>query len=301
VATRSPHPNRQVMGASRAQLRRNPVTAGHRAWVERHTGARVTRVRRLVGASSTAVHGLTLADGRRVALRRYAWTAFMEAEPDAPQREVDSLRFARAHALPVPDVLAADVTGHEIGDGVPALLMSFVPGRPVAVPDVEALAEVAAAIHAIDADGFAHEYFPWYADTTVAPPPDSVQPSLWTRAIELWHTAVPPYEPRFIHRDFHPGNVLWSRGRATGVVDWPNGCRGPRGCDVAHCRDNLLTLAGERAADEFTAAYEAVTGEAHHPFWELASVLEHGPSWWTGPRLAESEPRLARAVADLGG
>jgi aminoglycoside phosphotransferase (APT) family kinase protein len=289
------------MGANRPELRRNPVTARHRAWVSGHTGSRVTGVRRLAGASSTAVHGLVLADGRRVVLRRYAWAAYMQAEPDAPQREVDSLVFARAHALAVPDVLAADVTGHEVGDGVPALLMSFVPGRAIAVPDLTSLAEVAATIHSLDADGFAHEYFPWYADTTLAPPPGSAQPSLWTRAIELWHTAMPPYEPRFIHRDFHPGNVLWSRGRPTGIVDWPNGCRGPRGCDVAHCRTNLISLSGEGAADTFTAAYESLTGERHHPFWELAAVLEHGPSWWTEAQLEEMEPRLARAVADLGG
>jgi hypothetical protein len=95
--------------------------------------------------------------------------------------------------------------------------------------------------------------------------------------------------------------VLWARGRPTGVVDWANACSGPRGCDVAHCRENLVALSGDDAADQFTAAYEAITGEAHHPFWELASVLEHGPSNWTEHRLAASEFRLARAVAELSG
>ncbi|WP_081412680.1 phosphotransferase [Fictibacillus gelatini] len=26
----------------------------------------------------------------------------------------------------------------------------------------------------------------------------------------------------FIHRDYHPCNVLWEDGRLTGVVDWVN-------------------------------------------------------------------------------
>ena len=301
MARDASHPNRRVLGELRPELRRAPVTPVVRAWIARHAGTDVVRVRRLPGASTTAVHGVRLASGRRLVVRRYAWSGFLEAEPDAPLREVDALTFALAHGLAVPEVVAADVTGDEVGDGVPALLMSFVPGRAVAVPDLAALAEVAAAIHAVDPDGFPHDYFPWYADTTVAPPPHSTRPRLWETAIELWHTAIPPYEPRFIHRDFHPGNVLWSRGRPSGVVDWPNACRGPRGCDVAHCRENLVALSGNDAADEFTAAYEAVTGEVHHPFWELASVLEHGPSSWTEPRLAMSEPRLARAVAELGG
>ena len=111
---------------------------------------------------------------------------------------------------------------------------------------------------------------------------------------------MPPYRPTFIHRDFHPGNVLWSRGRASGVVDWANACRGPRGCDLAHCRGNLIDLGGPEAADRFLAAYESFTGEAYHPYWEMASILEAGPSYWTPERLAQQEPRLAGLVQLMG-
>jgi aminoglycoside phosphotransferase (APT) family kinase protein len=268
-----------------------------RRWISAQVGSEVVAVRRLAGASSTAVHGVRLADGSRLALRRYVWPGFLESEPDAPAREVDALQFARAAGLPVPEVVAADVAGADIGDGIPALVMTFVPGRAVAVPDLHRLAETAAAIHAVPAASLGHEYFPWYADTTVGPPPASTRPGLWERAIDAWHHATPAYEPSFIHRDFHPGNVLWSRGSVTGIVDWANACRGPWGCDVAHCRGNLVDLGGQQAADQFLAAYESVTGKTYDPFWEIASVLEHGPSWWTDEELAASEPRLERALA----
>jgi aminoglycoside phosphotransferase (APT) family kinase protein len=270
-----------------------------REWVARETGATILKTRRLPGASSTAVHGLHLSDGRRLVLRRYVWPGFLVDEPIAPQREVDALRFASSRGLPVPEVVAADVTGTDVGDTVPVLLMTFLPGRAVAAPDLVKLAEVAAAIHDTDPGDFGHDYFPWYESYPLAPPVASTWPELWEAALGLWRGAMPAFTPAFIHRDFHPGNVLWVRGRASGIVDWPNACRGPWGCDIAHCRANLIWLSGYEAADEFLASYEAITGRSYDPYWELASIMEHGPSHWSPQRLAESEPLLERAVASI--
>jgi aminoglycoside phosphotransferase (APT) family kinase protein len=299
VTTDARHPNQRELGSLPVELRRTSVPAAVRTWIERATGATVVKVRRLPGASSTAVHGIYLSTGVRVVLRRYSWPGFLENEPVAPEREVDAIRFASSRGLPAPDVVAADLTGANVGDGVPVILMTFVAGRAVASPDLHRLAEAATAIHDTSADGFAHEYFPWYEGTTSGPPSASTQPALWEQAIELWRHARPPYRPTFIHRDFHPGNVLWLRGRVSGVVDWANACRGPRGCDIAHCRANLIDLSGIDAADRFLAAYESLTGESYHPYWEIASVLEHGPSHFNRGELATSETRLARAVAAL--
>lgn len=104
----------------------------------------------------------------------------------------------------------------------------------------------------------------------------------------------------FIHRDFYPGNVLWARGRCTGIVDWPEACRGPVGCDVAHCRSDLIRLAGVGVADGFRAAYEAITREPHHPYWEIASVMERPPSQWDAGNLPQARRRLARSLAAMG-
>ncbi len=297
-ATKHPgHPNQRDRASLPPELRRTTVPRAVWAWVERNAGVRIMRVRRLPGASSTAVHGLYAADGTRLVARRYVWSGFLDDEPVAPRREVDALRLGSARGLPVPEMVAADIAGDDIGDGVPALLMSFLPGRAVAAPDAHRLAEVAAAIHSVDPAGFGHDYFPWYAGTAVTPPPTSRWPRLWETAIGLWHDAVPGYTPTFIHRDFHPGNVLWWRRHVSGVVDWPNACAGPRGCDVATCRANLTDLAGDRAADEFRAAYESLTGDAFHPYWDMACILENGSSFWTPAQVAASEPYLARAVA----
>ena len=242
------HPNQRLASELPPELRRTTVPPPVRAWIGRETGSPVASVRRLAGASSTAVHRVGLVDGRRLVLRRYAWPGYLAVDPEASRREVDALRFAGQQGLPVPEVVAADVTGGDVGDGVPAVLMSM----------------------------------------------------LWERAVEVWHTAMPEYRPVFIHRDFHPGNVLWARGRCTGIVDWPEACRGPAGCDVAHCRSELSRLADIEVADSFRAAYEAITGEPHHPYWEIASVMEHDPSHWDGGNVPQAERRLGLGLAAIG-
>jgi aminoglycoside phosphotransferase (APT) family kinase protein len=54
------------------------------------------------------------------------------------------------------------------------------------------------------------------------------------------------------HCDYWSGNVVWQDGRLTGIVDWSDGARGPRG---------LVLLFDEQIADDFLAAYEAATGQ----------------------------------------
>jgi len=294
------HPNQRLASELPPELRRTTVPPPVRAWIGRETGSPVASVRRLAGASSTAVHRVGLVDGRRLVLRRYAWPGYLAVDPEASRREVDALRFAGQQGLPVPEVVAADVTGGDVGDGVPAVLMSMLSGRAVAVPDGRRLAEMLAQVHAVDAAPFAHAYYCWCVGDMDGPPRHARRPCLWERAVEVWHTAMPEYRPVFIHRDFHPGNVLWARGRCTGIVDWPEACRGPAGCDVAHCRSELSRLADIEVADSFRAAYEAITGEPHHPYWEIASVMEHDPSHWDGGNVPQAERRLGLGLAAIG-
>jgi aminoglycoside phosphotransferase (APT) family kinase protein len=288
------HPNHRPLASLPVELQRTTVPPHVRAWVRREAGAEVARVRRLPGASSTAVHRLDLSDGRSIVLRRYVWPGFLAAEPEAAQREVDALGFAGINGVPVPRLVAADIDGSQVGDGIAVILTVFVPGAARAVPDLRSLAAVAASVHAVDASAFPHHYYPWYVGTLDTAPAGARHPALWERAIDIWHNRMPVYRPRLVHRDFHPGNVLWSRSGPF-VVDWANACSGPWGCDIAHCRDNLVQLGGVEAADAFLRAYEELTNAEYDPFWEIASVLEH--STFTSERIAWSEPRLRSAVS----
>jgi aminoglycoside phosphotransferase (APT) family kinase protein len=84
----------------------------------------------------------------------------------------------------------------------------------------------------------------------------------------------PEEQPGFLHRDYHPGNLLWDRGELVGIVDWPSSCCGPRGLDVAHTRGNLALVDGADAADAFLKAYvDLVPAYDHHPWWDVADLL----------------------------
>ncbi len=76
-------------------------------------------------------------------------------------------------------------------------------------------------VHSVEPVAFPHSCFPWYADTTTAPPLLARRRILWEAALTVWHTEMPDYRPCFIHRDFHPGNILWVRGRCSGIVAGP--------------------------------------------------------------------------------
>ncbi|MFD3920784.1 phosphotransferase [Streptomyces sp. NPDC058595] len=62
---------------------------------------------------------------------------------------------------------------------------------------------------------------------------------LWERAVDVIRRDPPPYEGRFVHRDFHPGYAFFTGTgptlRITGVVDWVETSWGPADLDIAHC------------------------------------------------------------------
>ena len=104
-----------------------------------------------------------------------------------------------------------------------------------------------------------------------------------------------------LHRDFHPGNVLWRRGTVTGVVDWQGACTGPAVADVAHCRVNLLTF-GTAAIQRFTVLWQQAAGTAYHPWADVVTIIgfldDLRDGWGSERHLVEDT--LAQAVAELG-
>lgn len=296
-----PHPNRRPAETLPAELRAPTLPAGVQAWLSDVERRAVVGVEVLDGASSAAVFRVEFSTGAPVVVRRYVWTQYLHAEPDAPRREVDALLHAGAAGLPVPRVLHADPYGDAgAGDGVPLVVMTLLAGRPTASPDPGRTADVAARVHAVDPGAFAPVFQPWCQDPRPDPPPTATRPEAWAEAIDRWIDGPPRFVPAFIHRDFHPGNLLWD-GETCGIVDWANACIGPVDVDVAHCRANLRRWAGPAAAERFVDAYAARTGHRLDPFWIMAGHLEHDASHWTPAQVAADEDDLLAALAALDG
>ncbi|HZD85712.1 MAG TPA: aminoglycoside phosphotransferase family protein [Gemmatimonadaceae bacterium] len=277
-----------------------------RRWIEGATGGRVISVAVLPGATSSLLHAVEVetATGRRsLVLRRFVNEKWVKAEPDLAVREGMSLQHATRAGLPAPELVALDADGEHCG--VPATLVTRLEGSVVLEPAdrkqwLRGLAAAAARINRVDAAGFRWKYRRYNEGVPLAVPLWSKQQGAWAKAIEIVDGPPRSYSECFVHRDYHPSNVLWKNDRVSGVVDWVNGCRGPAGIDVAWCRHNLAELHGVSVADEFLAAYAAEAGSEfqYDPYWDLMSVVEllpGPPSMYEGWR-ASGVPTISATV-----
>ena len=251
----------------------------------------------LPGATSSLLHAVEVeVSGRRRALvlRRFVNEKWVREEPDLAIREGTTIQHATRAGLPAPDLIAIDADGTHCG--VPATLVTKLPGSVVLEPTdktlwLRGLAESAAQIHRVEASGFRWKYRRYNDRLSLAVPRWSTRPEAWKKVIEIVEGPAHSYRECFVHRDYHPSNVLWENGCVSGVVDWVNGCRGPAGIDVAWCRHNLANLHGLSVADDFLAAYIAAAGSdfEYDPYWDLMSVVEllpGPPSMYEGWRAA---------------
>jgi aminoglycoside phosphotransferase (APT) family kinase protein len=263
-------------------------------------GARVVRTRKLHGGISSDVRAVDVdvdgGEGRRhLVLRRHSNLDWLEREPDLASREAAALQLLAAAGVPTPELVAVDPEGWACGE--PAVLMTRLPGKHLwAPPSIERLAEVAHAIHSIDPpEGF--RLYRRYSGIR-AVPSWATDRSRWERALEIADGADPMAATRsFIHRDHHPGNVLWSRGRVSGVVDWIEACIGPTAVDAARCRMNLWRHAGPEAA----AQYARCDGVVVDPLWDVVDSIDTiADGMLPGPDAEALEAFLFAALAELG-
>jgi aminoglycoside phosphotransferase (APT) family kinase protein len=263
---------------TRRLLRLRP---GRRAlsWVERTTGGRVLSTAALRGGNSSAVHAVSVLDraGRRstVVLRRYVREELNAEEPDMAAREARALEFVERAEIPTPTLLACDPGGGEVGE--PAVLMTRLPGRVEWAPRdldrwLDRLVTPLLAVHALDPPTRGFRPYAPYEQQSDEPPPWSSRRELWARAIEVARAPAPPGRAGYVHRDYHPGNVLWRRGVVTGVIDWQSASIGLPSVDVGHCRLNLCRY-GLEVADDFTRRYEAASGLSYHPWGDVVAIV----------------------------
>lgn len=254
------------------------------------------------------MHAVDVERGGRVlelVLRRFVRADWLADEPDLAEREAEALDLLEPTPVAAPVLVAVDVDGRECD--VPAVLMTRLRGRTTADPrELEArlrqLAEPLPVINAVavPAGTRVRAYRPYSVDDDLQVPEWTARPSMWERAIAV-HKGPRPVAPEcLIHRDYHPGNVLWEGSAVSGVIDWANTSRGAAAADVGHCR---LNLHGEfdDAADRFLAAWWAVSGETgYDPYWDIVAGVgclpPNGPAWDDATSL---EDFVARAVARL--
>ena len=240
----------------------------------------IRNVRPIAGGMTGAVVALDAIarGGHRFVLKLYRPDP---SEPDSAGREARILELLAPTDLPVPRVVALNREG--TATVWPALLMTRMPGRrrfrPREVtPWLEGMARLAARVHSapVPLDALP-AYRLWGADDPLPLPGWWTKPDVWKAAVQVFRGPAPAEPLTFIHRDFHPGNVLWKGRRPSGIVDWLHGCRGPVAVDVAHCRLNLWLDNGSAVAD----AWLKLMGGAHHPYWDIADAL----SWIPDPKV----------------
>lgn len=261
----------------------NPSATALR-WVANALGAGATirAVSPLAGATSSVLHSIEVNYQGRViktVLRQFVDAEWLALEPDLARHEAASLKKAAPVDVPTPALVAYDEKGEQCG--APSTLVTLLPGAVDLKPAnfdlwLHEMAAALARVHAVEATDFPWEYFPYNDTAHLQVPVWSAFPEHWARAIEIVQGPRPLARDCFIHRDYHPNNVLWQDSHISGIVDWVNACRGAPGIDVGWCRQNLAGLYGAEAADRFLEAYSAESGAdfEYHPFWDLITLIE---------------------------
>ncbi|MEU1290150.1 aminoglycoside phosphotransferase family protein [Kitasatospora sp. NPDC005856] len=287
-----------------------------RRWVEGHLapGEHITAESALKGGWTSRMRRLDIErpggggplTPYALVLRSFVKPFYRRHAPGLLAREAAVLRLLEGSGIPAARLVAVDAAGAVCEH--PSLVMTHLSGRVRVAEDgdsdarADLLAAQLAAVHALTVDerDRPRTWQAWTAPERVAVPGDTTRRRLWERAVEVIDGEVPAYRGCFLHRDFHPGNVLFTGTgtdlAVTGVVDWVETSWGPADLDVAHCATALALLHGPEAglafADRYTAAggRELAEGRAHL-YWRLLDALAFAPD---AQKVAEPWRELGR-------
>lgn len=205
--------------------------------------------------------------GRTLVLRSFVKPFFVRHAEGLLGREAAILGLLGPGEVPAARLIAVDERAERCEH--PSLLMTLLPGTirldgADAARQAALMARQLLAIHRTETTDLTRprDYQAWTAPERVAVPPATSRPGLWARAVALIDRPAPAHRPLFLHRDYHPGNVLLTGHgpalRISGVVDWVETSWGPADLDVAHCATALALLHGPAHgtafADHYTAA-----------------------------------------------
>ncbi|MFI9604530.1 phosphotransferase family protein [Streptomyces sp. NPDC052043] len=267
-----------------------------RNWVEKglSEAERIEGVTRLRGGWTSEMRRLDICGpgGRRsLVLRSFVRPFFVRHAEGLLTREAAVLRLLAGTEVPAAGLVAVDATARDCDH--PSLLMSLLPGTLRLADEgagrrAELLARQLLRIHRlpVTAEARPRTYQAWTSPERVSPPEDTDRPELWRRAVDVIRREPPQYRACFLHRDFHPGNVLFTGDgdslRISGVVDWVETSWGPADLDVAHCSTALALLHGVSTGMDFADRYLAAGGtlaedRAAHLYWRLLDALAFAP------------------------
>ncbi|MEU4167012.1 aminoglycoside phosphotransferase family protein [Streptomyces sp. NPDC026665] len=267
-----------------------------RSWVEKRLapGERIVAAERLRGGWTSHMRRLRISgpEGQRaLVLRSFEKPFYLRHADGLLSREATVLRLLADTGVPAAGLLDVDPSGTHCDH--PSLLMSLLPGS-VRLDDrgAERRADLLAAqllrVHRIEVSAAARPrtWQAWTSPERVTLPESTARPELWDRAVDVIRQDPPRHRPCFLHRDFHPGNVLFEGDgndvRLSGVVDWVETSWGPADLDVAHCSTALTLLHGVPLGMSFADRYLAAGGQladrnSAHLYWRLIDALAFAP------------------------
>ncbi|WP_316528501.1 phosphotransferase family protein [Kitasatospora brasiliensis] len=299
---------------------------GTRRWVQGHLapGERIARVSALKGGWTSRMRRLDVecagTGPYALVLRSFVKPFYRRHAPALLAREAGVLRLLEDSTVPAARLVGVDGEGAACEH--PSLVMTHLPGGVRLAEDGEAPARAAllaaqlAAVHALEVGERERPrtWQAWTAADRVVVPEGTGRARLWARAVEVIDAAAPAWQGCFLHRDFHPGNVLFtgSGGQLaiSGVVDWVETSWGPADLDVAHCSTALALLHGPEAGLAFADRYTAAGGRAlatgrDHLYWRLLDALAFAPDaqkvaepWRELGRVDLTPPVLAKRLED---
>ena len=150
--------------------------------------------------------------------------------------------------------------GSHSASASPSAFLATIPSsNPTTISLADWLQGLAGATHVVAESGVRSDdlepFAPWL--------PSADEPPTWCSAPKtfaaLYEDLARGWLPnctspqRFIHRDLHPANELFSGASFSGIVDFVHGCQGPVEADISRCRVEIAILAGMEAADHYLA------------------------------------------------
>jgi Ser/Thr protein kinase RdoA (MazF antagonist) len=250
-------------------------------WAQNHLDRPIASITPVSGGRTGTVYNVRFSSGDPVVLRFQSKEDWGERGRQHIAAESTAARLLADSPLPVPRLIASDPTGSETGGY--ANLMTWLPGEVrldrLSSAAIDRLAQAAAVLHrtVVPPDARPRRYEFWVPPRPVVPV-WAEDRDLWRRALEIYAGSPPATPSGLVHRDFHPGNVLWIGDKITGIIDWAVTSWGPADLDVMHSRTNFAVLHSVDQADEFSAAYAGHGGtvdpdpEAER-FWAVSDIL----------------------------